>query len=107
VRVVGPVGRVGIDEATRYWNNRPRGHRISAWASPQSEVVTLSELEARVAEVEARFESQDPPLPAFWGGFVVGVDELECWQGRTDRLHDRLRYRRDGSGGWIRERLAP
>jgi pyridoxamine 5'-phosphate oxidase len=107
IRVIGPVTRVALDEATRYWDDRPRGHRISAWASPQSEVVDLATLEAWVAEVEARFAHDDPPLPPFWGGFRVAVDELECWQGRKDRLHDRVRYRRDGSGGWIRERLAP
>jgi pyridoxamine 5'-phosphate oxidase len=107
IRVIGPVTRVALDEATRYWDDRPRGHRISAWASPQSEVIDLATLEARVAEVEARFAHDDPPLPPFWGGFRVAVDELECWQGRKDRLHDRVRYRRDGSGGWIRERLAP
>jgi pyridoxamine 5'-phosphate oxidase len=107
VRVVGAVSHVALDEATRYWDDRPRGHRISAWASPQSEVVDLATLEARVAEVEARFAHDDPPLPPFWGGFRVAVDELECWQGRKDRLHDRVRYRRDGSGGWVRERLAP
>jgi pyridoxamine 5'-phosphate oxidase len=107
VRVVGVVTRVALDEATRYWDDRPRGHRISAWASPQSDVVDLATLEARVAEVEARFAHDDPPLPPFWGGYRVAVDELECWQGRKDRLHDRVRYRRDGSGGWVRERLAP
>jgi pyridoxamine 5'-phosphate oxidase len=107
VRVVGPVRRVDDAGAARYWESRPRGHRISAWASPQSRVVDRAELEARVAEIEARYAHDDPPLPPFWGGFVVGVDELECWQGRPDRLHDRVRYRRDGRGGWIRERLAP
>ncbi|MDP9334644.1 MAG: pyridoxamine 5'-phosphate oxidase [Actinomycetota bacterium] len=107
VRVVGPVGRVEDAEAARYWESRPRGHRLSAWASPQSEVVDRADLEARVAEVEARFAGRDLPLPPFWGGFVVGVDELECWQGRPDRLHDRVRYRPDGHGGWLRERLAP
>jgi pyridoxamine 5'-phosphate oxidase len=107
VRVVGPVRRVDDASAARYWESRPLGHRMSAWASPQSDVIDRSELEARVAEVEARFARNDPPLPAFWGGFVVGVDELECWQGRPDRLHDRVRYRRVASGGWIRERLAP
>jgi pyridoxamine 5'-phosphate oxidase len=107
VRVVGPVARVGHDEATRYWNSRPRGHRVSAWASPQSQVVDRAELVARVAEVEARYAGEDPPLPPFWGGFVVSIDELECWQGRPDRLHDRLRYRRDETGAWRRERLAP
>ncbi len=107
VRVVGTVGRVDDADAARYWESRPRGHRVSAWASPQSEVVNRAELEARVAEVEARFVEQDPPLPPFWGGYVLSVDELECWQGRPDRLHDRVRYRRDRLGGWIRERLAP
>ena len=107
VRVVGAVGRVDDADAARYWESRPRGHRVGAWASPQSEVVDRAELEARVAELEARFADQDPPLPSFWGGYVVGVEELECWQGRPDRLHDRVRYRRDRLGGWIRERLAP
>lgn len=107
VRVVGPVRRVDDASAARYWESRPRGHRVSAWASPQSRVVDQAELDARVAEVEARFAPADPPLPPFWGGFIVGVDELECWQGRPDRLHDRVRYRTDEQGGWLRERLAP
>jgi pyridoxamine 5'-phosphate oxidase len=107
VRIVGPVRRVDDAAAERYWESRPLGHRISAWASPQSRVVERDELEARVAEVEARYAQEAPPLPPFWGGFVVGVDELECWQGRADRLHDRVRYRRDAPGGWLRERLAP
>jgi pyridoxamine 5'-phosphate oxidase len=107
VRVVGPVQRVDTADAVRYWESRPLGHRASAWASPQSHVVDDAELHARVAEVEARFAGQDPPLPPFWGGFVVGVDEVEFWQGRPDRLHDRVRYRADESGGWRRERLAP
>jgi pyridoxamine 5'-phosphate oxidase len=107
VRVVGPVRRVDDAGATQYWDTRPRGHRLSAWASPQSRVVDSAELDARVAEVESRFAHAEPPLPSFWGGFVVGVDELECWQGRPDRLHDRVRYRAGGPGGWLRERLAP
>jgi pyridoxamine 5'-phosphate oxidase len=107
VRVVGGVQRVETAEAARYWESRPLGHRLSAWASPQSRVVDGAELAARLAEVEARFAGQDPPLPPFWGGFRVGVDELECWQGRPDRLHDRVRYRAAGRGGWVRERLAP
>jgi pyridoxamine 5'-phosphate oxidase len=107
VRVAGPVRRVDDAAAAQYWESRPVGHRISASASPQSRVVDGAELEARVAEVEARYAPGAPPLPTFWGGFVVGVDELECWQGRPDRLHDRVRYRRDPQDGWLRERLAP
>ncbi|HUI47528.1 MAG TPA: pyridoxamine 5'-phosphate oxidase [Acidimicrobiia bacterium] len=106
VRVAGGVERVTDDHAVRYWRSRPLGHRVSAWASPQSRVVSEHELDARVAEVEARFAGEEPPLPPFWGGFLVTPDELECWQGRADRLHDRVRYQRSADG-WIRERLAP
>jgi pyridoxamine 5'-phosphate oxidase len=107
VRVTGPVDRLSDGDATRYWDDRPRGHRLSAWASPQSEVVDADTLARRVAEIAARFAEVDPPLPSFWGGYVVGVDTLELWQGRTDRLHDRVRYRRAPQGEWMRERLAP
>jgi pyridoxamine 5'-phosphate oxidase len=106
VRIVGPATRLPDDEAERYWAGRPRGHRLSAWASPQSEVIDADELQARVDDVEARFAGTDPPLPGFWGGYVVGIDELELWQGRPDRLHERVRYRRDGSQ-YRREQLAP
>jgi pyridoxamine 5'-phosphate oxidase len=108
VRVSGPVTPLERDEATRYWATRPRGHRIGAWASPQSTVVAgRDQLDALVAEVEQRFAGTEPPLPPFWGGYVVGLDELELWQGRPDRLHDRVRYRRDDRGAWFTEWLAP
>jgi pyridoxamine 5'-phosphate oxidase len=106
VRVQGRVARLSDDDATQYWQTRPRGHRLSAWASPQSEVVDAAALAARVAAVEARFATTDPPLPPFWGGYVVGIEVLELWQGRKDRLHDRVRYR-TRNGAWICERLAP
>ncbi|HYL51357.1 MAG TPA: pyridoxamine 5'-phosphate oxidase [Acidimicrobiia bacterium] len=107
VRVAGPVRRLDDDEAARYWATRPRGHQLSAWASPQSRVIDGSVLEGRRAQIEERFAGLEPPLPPFWGGFVVGVDELECWQGRPDRLHERVRYRRRDAETWRREQLAP
>jgi pyridoxamine 5'-phosphate oxidase len=106
VRVVGSVTRLDDDEAARYWATRPRGHRLSAWASPQSRPVSAAELDARLAEVESRFAQSEPPLPPFWGGYVVGIDELELWQGQQDRLHDRVVYRRSGAE-FTRTRLAP
>ena len=107
VRVVGPVTRLDVDEAAQYWSSRPRGHRLSAWASPQSRAISAAELDARLADIEARYVDSDPPLPPFWGGYLVGVEELELWQGQRDRLHDRVVYRRAVNGSFTRERLAP
>jgi pyridoxamine 5'-phosphate oxidase len=106
VRIVGRVTRLATDEAERYWDSRPRGHRVGAWASPQSRAISATDLEARLTDVEARFAGADLPLPPFWGGYVVGVDTLELWQGRKDRLHDRVVYRRSGET-FARVRLAP
>ena len=106
VRVRGPVSRVANDEADAYWRSRPRGSQLGAWASRQSEVIAgRSVLEARLAEVAARFPG-DVPRPPFWGGFRVAPETVEFWHHRDDRLHDRLRYRRDGAG-WVVERLSP
>ena len=107
VRVRGPVARVADDIADSYWASRPRGHQLSAWASPQSRVTDEAALAAAVAELDARYGAEQPPRPPFWGGFVVAVDELELWQGRPDRLHERRYFRRSGQGGWVEERLAP
>jgi len=106
VRVTGPVSLLPRQDSERYWAARPRGHRVAAWASPQSQSVDAAELEARLASVQARFADADPPLPEFWGGYVVGLAELELWQGQPDRLHDRVRYR-GAAGGWEIQRLAP
>jgi pyridoxamine 5'-phosphate oxidase len=108
VRATGPVGRVGDDESDAYWSARPRASQLSAWASEQSEVVgDRDELEARVEELERRFEGGDVPRPAWWGGLRVRPDEIEFWQHREDRLHDRLRYSRTADGTWRIERLQP
>jgi pyridoxamine 5'-phosphate oxidase len=107
IRVTGSVTRLTPEESVEYWRNRPRPSRLSAWASQQSEpVASRAELEAAVADIEKRFPDDDVPLPPFWGGYLVAPDEIELWQHRDDRLHDRLRYRRAGRG-WIVERLQP
>jgi pyridoxamine 5'-phosphate oxidase len=108
VRVEGRVEKVPREESAAYFASRPRGSRLGALASPQSAVVAgRSVLEERLAELEAAHPGDDVPLPANWGGYLVVPEVVELWQGRPNRLHDRLRYRADGRGGWIRERLAP
>ena len=108
VRVTGRAERLPQAESDAYFASRPRGSRIGAWASPQSEVIPdRSSLDAGVAEVEARFAGvEDVPRPPHWGGILVVPERLEFWQGRPSRLHDRLRYRR-ADGAWAIERLAP
>lgn len=106
VRIEGPVARVSEAEADAYFASRPHGSRIGALASPQSRVIDgRAGLEARVAELTARFPDE-VPRPAHWGGWRVRPDLVEFWQGRPSRLHDRLCYRREGEA-WRIERLAP
>jgi pyridoxamine 5'-phosphate oxidase len=108
VRVTGPVTRTSAEETAAYVRTRPRGSQLSALASPQSEVVADREqLERAAAELTERYGESELPISEGWGGFRVAVEEIEFWQQRSDRLHDRLRYRRDGQGGWAIERLAP
>jgi len=107
VRIEGPVERLTAEESDAYFASRPRASRLSAIASRQSEVVSSrDELEARVAELEERFAGAEPPRPNRWGGFRLVPETYELWQNRDDRLHDRLRYRRDGDA-WLVERLSP
>jgi pyridoxamine 5'-phosphate oxidase len=107
VRVEGPVERLPEAESDAYFASRPRAARISAWASPQSEVISSrEELERAAAAVERRFDGAEIPRPPHWGGFLVRPERIELWQGRSGRLHDRLRYERAGAG-WRIDRLAP
>jgi pyridoxamine 5'-phosphate oxidase len=108
VIVSGGVERASDEEADAYFASRPYGSQIGAWASPQSTVIgSRAELEQRWAQVAARYPEGLPvPRPAQWGGLRIVPETVEFWQGRRDRLHDRLRFRRHG-GDWIVERLAP
>jgi len=107
VKILGRAARIPTAESLRYFMTRPRGSRIGAWASPQSQVITSrSLLEQKVAEVKQRFADGEIPLPDFWGGYRVVPDSIEFWQGRESRLHDRFRYSRAGDG-WRIDRLAP
>ena len=106
IRIEGTVERVSREESAAYFRTRVRGAQVGAWASVQSEIVTRQVLDARVKEIEAEYEGREIPVPPFWGGFRVKPSSFEFWQGRTHRLHDRLRYLPD-AGGWHIERLAP
>jgi pyridoxamine 5'-phosphate oxidase len=107
IRVEGRVERLPDDESDAYFESRPRGSQLGAWASDQSAVLPAREaLETRYRDTETRFEGQRVPRPPFWGGFRLIPSSIEFWYGRPDRLHDRIVYTRE-DGGWRIERLYP
>ena len=104
----GRVEAVSDEVSRAYFDSRPRGSRLSAWASPQSEAIPdRAFLEGRVAELDRKYPGDDVPLPDFWGGYRMVPDQFEFWLNRDDRLHDRFLYVRQGDGAWKRALLAP
>ncbi len=107
IRIQGTVERVTEEESTEYFRSRHRGSQLGAWASRQSsELASRVELEEAYRKYESEFDGTEVPLPPFWGGFRLKPDRIEFWQGRANRLHDRLVYIREGDG-WTVVRLAP
>jgi pyridoxamine 5'-phosphate oxidase len=107
VCVTGTVTKLPVAESEAYFISRPRGSRLAAWASNQSEIVSdRAALEAKWRELEKKFPN-DVPLPPNWGGFILQPERIEFWQGRPSRLHDRFSYTRQADGAWKIERLAP
>jgi pyridoxamine 5'-phosphate oxidase len=108
VRITGAVVKTSRSESEAYFRTRPRGSQLAAWASTQSSLIPdRALLEARVKKLGAKYAGASVPLPPNWGGFRLRPESIEFWQGRPNRLHDRLRYSREPGGGWKIERLAP
>jgi pyridoxamine 5'-phosphate oxidase len=108
VRVEGPVEIISGEESDAYFARRPRGHQLGAWASRQSDVLAdRAELERSLLEVSERFAGRDVDRPPYWGGYRIVPVEIELWQGRPDRLHERTRFVRVETGGWRSDQLWP
>ena len=107
IGIRGSAEKISTGETLKYFASRPRGSQIGAWVSAQSSIISSrSLLEAKYAEIKQKFANGEVPLPSFWGGYRVSPDSVEFWQSRTNRLHDRFQYTRDG-GEWQIERLSP
>jgi pyridoxamine 5'-phosphate oxidase len=108
IRIEGQVERLSAAESDAYYQSRPKGSRLGAWLSAQSEVIAnRQDLEEQIAALEEEYADHDPPRPPFWGGYRLVPSLFEFWQGGPHRLHDRLRYVLQESGRWQIERLAP
>ncbi|MDB6148337.1 MAG: Pyridoxamine 5-phosphate oxidase [Spartobacteria bacterium] len=108
IRVTGKTQKTSRQESEAYFHSRPAGSQLGAWASRQTEVLDARRiLDARMAEMTERFIDKTIPLPPHWGGYRLIPDTIEFWQGRSNRLHDRFRYTRQGSGTWSVDRLSP
>lgn len=107
VRIEGSVDQLSEDESDAYFAGRPRGHQLGAWASEQSEPVEAREiLDQRMQDYAERFEGEEVPRPHSWGGYVIRPERIEFWQGRPNRMHDRLEFAR-GPAAWTMRRLQP
>jgi len=108
ISITGRVDKVSRKQSEAYYKTRPRGSQIGGHASRQSEVISSRKvLEERIREVTIEYEGKEIPLPSYWGGYRLNPEAIEFWQGRSDRLHDRLLYTLQSDGGWQIERLSP
>ncbi len=108
IRITGLVEKISAEKSDAYFKSRPAGSRIGAWASPQSEVIKSGDWLIQQANLyESKFAEGEIPRPSHWGGYLVRPVTIEFWQGRPNRLHDRLLYSLQENGNWIVERLAP
>ena len=108
IRIGGEVEKTSREESQIYFDSRPIGSQLGAWASRQSDVIDGRRvLDARMSEMTERFANKAIPVPPHWGGYRLKPDVFEFWQGRPNRLHDRFRYTRQANGSWLIERLAP
>jgi len=107
VRIEGGVEKIAESESDTYFNSRPAGSRIGAWASPQSQPISKTELLDNERDFEQKFAGIEIPRPPFWGGYLVKPEMIEFWQGRPNRLHDRIVYTKSSNTSWKIERIAP
>jgi len=108
VGILGDISKVPREESEAYFKSRPRGNRLGAWVSKQSQIVaSRAELEERLREIEARYPTDDIPTPPYWGGYLLVPTQIEFWQGRPNRLHDRFCYTKEPTNQWRLERLSP